>query len=63
LHLIVVSTLISKAKLRTLRVVLVSIPARLTLKLPFMIRQFPSFALKANCLVQQSLEVRECVTL
>jgi hypothetical protein len=63
LYLIVVSTLISRAKLRTLRVVLASISARLTLKLPFMIRHFPSFALKANCLVQQSLEVGECVTL
>jgi hypothetical protein len=63
LHLIVVSTLITRAKLRTLRVVLACISARLTLKFPFMIRQFPSFALKANCLVQQSLEVGECVTL
>jgi hypothetical protein len=63
LHLIVVSTLIPRAKLRTLRVVLASIPARLTLKFPFMIRQLFSFALKANCLVQQSLEVGECMTL
>jgi hypothetical protein len=38
LHLIVVSTLISRAKMRTLRVVLASISARLTLKLPFMVR-------------------------
>jgi hypothetical protein len=38
LHLIVVSTLISRAKLRTLRVVLVNISARLTLHLPFMVR-------------------------
>jgi hypothetical protein len=28
-----------------------------------MVRQFPSFALKANCLVQQSLEVGEGMTL
>jgi hypothetical protein len=63
LHLIVVSTLIFRAKLRTLRVVLASISARLTLKFPFMIRQFSYFALKANCLVQQSLEVGERVTL
>jgi hypothetical protein len=48
LHLIVVSTLIPRAKLRTLRVVLASIPARLTLKFPLMIRQFFSFAFKAN---------------
>jgi hypothetical protein len=51
LHLIVVSTLISRAKLRTLRVVLACTSARLTLKLLFMIRQFSSFDLKANCLV------------
>jgi hypothetical protein len=52
LHLIVISTLISRAKLEPLRVVLVSISARLTLKFAFMIRQFFSFALKANFLVQ-----------
>jgi hypothetical protein len=51
LHLIIVSTLIFRAKLRTLRVVRACVPARLTLELPFMVRQFPSFALKANCLV------------
>jgi hypothetical protein len=38
LHLIVVSTLISRAKLRTLRVVWACVSARLTLKLPFMVR-------------------------
>jgi hypothetical protein len=63
LHLIVVSTLLSRAKLRTLRVVLACVSARLTLKLTFMVRQFTSFALKANCLVQQSLEVGEGMTL
>jgi hypothetical protein len=57
LHLIVVSTLISRAKLRTLRVVQACVSARLTLKLSFMVRQFPSFALKANCLVERSLRV------
>jgi hypothetical protein len=62
-HLIVVSSLISRAKLRTLRVVLACISATLAFKFPFMIRQFPSFALKANYLVQQILEVGECVTL
>jgi hypothetical protein len=50
LHLIVISTLIPRAKLRTLRVVLASIPARLTLKFSLMIRQFFSFALKAIAL-------------
>jgi hypothetical protein len=54
LRLVVVSTLISRAKLRTLRVVRACVPARLTLKLPFVVRQFCSFAFKANCLVQQS---------
>ena len=63
LHLIVVSTLITRAKLRTLRVVLACISARLTLKLLFMVRYFPSFALKAKCLVQQSLEVGKGMTL
>jgi hypothetical protein len=63
LHLIVVSTLISRAKLRTLRVVRACVPARLTLKLPFVVRQFPSFAFKASCLVQQSLDVGEGMTL
>jgi hypothetical protein len=42
--IIIVSTLISKAKLRTLRVVLPSIPAGLSLEFPLMIRQFPSLA-------------------
>jgi hypothetical protein len=63
LHLIVVCTLISRTKLRTLQVVLACVSARMTLKLPFMVRQFPSFAFKANCLVQQSLEVGEGMTL
>jgi hypothetical protein len=63
LHLIIVSTLISRAELRTLRVVRAGVPTRLTLELPFVVRQFPSFAFKANCLVQQSLEVGEGMTL
>jgi hypothetical protein len=63
LNLIVVSTLISRAELRTLRVVRACVPARLTLELPFVVRQFPSFAFKANCLVQQSLEIGEGMTL
>jgi hypothetical protein len=45
LHLIIiVSTLISSAKLRTLRVVLSGVSARLSLEFPLMIRQFHSFA-------------------
>jgi hypothetical protein len=63
LHLIIVSTLISRAKLRTLRVVWACVPAKLTLKLPFVVRQFPSFTFKANYLVQHSLEVGEGITL
>jgi hypothetical protein len=63
LHLIIVSTLIFRVELRTLRVVRACVPARLTLELPFVVRQFPSFAFKANCLVQQSLEVGEGMTL
>jgi hypothetical protein len=38
LHLIIVSTLISRAKLRTLRVVRACVSTRLTLELPFMVR-------------------------
>jgi hypothetical protein len=63
LHLIIVSTLISRAKLRTLQVVRAGVPARLTLELPFVVRQFPSFAFKANCLIQRSLEIGEGMTL
>jgi hypothetical protein len=63
LHLIIISTLISRAELRTLSVVRAGVAAGLTLELPFMVRQFPSFTFKANCLVQQSLEVREGMTL
>jgi hypothetical protein len=50
--IVVVPTLVSEAELRTLGVVLLGVSAGLPLVLPFMIRQFPSFALKANCLVQ-----------
>jgi hypothetical protein len=63
LHLIIISTLISRAELRTLRVVRAVVPARLTLELPFVVRQFPSFSFKANCLVQQSLEIGEGMTM
>jgi hypothetical protein len=45
LHLIItVSNLISRAKLRTLRVVLSGVSARLSLEFLLMIRQFPSLA-------------------
>jgi hypothetical protein len=63
LHLIIISTLISRAELRTLSVVQAGVPAGLTLELPFIVRQFPSFAFKVNCLVQQSLEIGEGMTL
>jgi hypothetical protein len=63
LHLIIISTLISRAELRTLNVVRAGVPAGLTLELPFMVRQFPSFTFKANCLIQQSLEIGESMTL
>jgi hypothetical protein len=38
LHMIIVSTLISRAKLRTLLVVWAGVPARLTLELTFVVR-------------------------
>jgi hypothetical protein len=60
---IIVSTLISRVKLGTLRVVLTGIPAGLFLEFPFMIKQFFSFAFKANCLVKQSLEIGKVVAL
>jgi hypothetical protein len=60
---IIVSTLISRAKLRTLRIVLTSIPTGLPLEFPFMIKQFLSFAFKANCLVKQSLEIGKVVAM
>jgi hypothetical protein len=60
---VVVPTLISGAELRTLGVVLTGIPASLPLVLSLVIRQLFPFAFKANCLVQQSLEVGEIVAL
>jgi hypothetical protein len=60
---VVVSTLISGAELRTLGVVLTGIPASLPLVLSLVIQQLFPFAFKANCLVQQSLEVGETVAL
>jgi hypothetical protein len=63
LHLIIISTLISRAELQTLSIVRAGVPAGLTSELLFVVRQFPSFAFKANCLVQQSLKVGEGMTL
>jgi hypothetical protein len=60
---VVVPTLISRAELRTLRVVWTGIPIGLPLELSLMIKQFFSFAFKANCLVKQSLEVRKAMAL
>jgi hypothetical protein len=48
---VVVPTLISRAELRTLGVVLTGIPAGLPLVLSLVILQLFSFAFKANCLV------------
>jgi hypothetical protein len=59
LRLIIISTLISRAELRTLSVVRSGVRAEMTLELPFVVRQFPYFAFKANCLVQQSMEIGE----
>jgi hypothetical protein len=61
--IVVVSTLISGAKLRTLGVVLPGVSAGLPLVLPFVVGQFFPFVFKANCLVQQSLEIGETVAL
>jgi hypothetical protein len=61
--IIVVPTLISRAELRTLGVVLTGIPAHLPLELSLVIRQLFPFAFKANCLVQQSLEIGKVVAL
>jgi hypothetical protein len=52
LHLIIISTLISRAELRTLSFFRAGVPVGLTLEFPFVVRQFPSFAFKANCLIQ-----------
>ena len=61
---IIVSTLISRAKLRTLRVVMwTSVPATLSLKFQLVIRQFPSISFEANHLVKQCLEIQETVAL
>jgi hypothetical protein len=61
--IVVVSTLISGAELRALRVVFPGISAGLPLVLPLMIGQLFPFAFKANFLVQQSLKVGKVVAL
>jgi hypothetical protein len=60
---VVVSTLIFGAELRTLGVVLPSIPTDMPLVLSLVIQQLFPFAFKANCLVQQSLKVGIVVAL
>jgi hypothetical protein len=60
---VVVPTLVSRAELRTLGVVLPGVSADLPLVLPIVIGQFFPFVFKANCLVQQSLEIGETVAL
>ena len=59
--IVVVSTLISGAELRTLGVVLTGIPAGLPFVLSLVIKQLFPFVFKANCLVQQSLKVGKVV--
>jgi hypothetical protein len=49
---VVVPTLVSRAELRTLGVVLPGISAGLPLVLPLVIGQLFPFGFKANCLVQ-----------
>jgi hypothetical protein len=60
---VVVPTLVSGAGLRTLGVVLSSVPTGFPLVLPLVIGQFFPFVFKANCLIQQSLEIGETVAL
>jgi hypothetical protein len=60
---VVVPTLISRAELKTLLVILTGIPAGLSLKFSLMIKLFFSFAFKANCLVKQSLEIGKVMAL
>jgi hypothetical protein len=61
--IVVVPTLISRAEIKTLEVVLTGIPAGLPLVLSLVIRQLFPFAFKANCLVQQSQKVGKVVAL
>jgi hypothetical protein len=61
--IVVVLTLVSGAELRTLGVVLPGVSAGLPLVLPFVAGPFFPFVLKANFLVQQSLEIGEILAL
>jgi hypothetical protein len=58
---VVVPTLISRAKLRTF--VLTGIPNGLLLELSLVIRQLFPFPFKSNCLIKQSLKVEKVVAL
>jgi hypothetical protein len=58
-----VPTLVFGAELRTLGVVLSGVSVGLPLVLPLMVGQFFPFVFKANCLVQQSLEIGETMAL
>jgi hypothetical protein len=60
---VVVPTLVSGPKLRTLGVILMGIPTGVPLELSLMITQLFSFAFKANCLVKQSLKIGKAVAL
>jgi hypothetical protein len=60
---VVIPTLIPRAELRTLGVVLTGIPVGLPLVLSLVIRQLFPFAFKANYLVKQSLKVGKAVAL
>ena len=61
--IVVVPTLVSRAELRTLRVVLLGVSVGLPFVLPLVVGQFFPFVFKANCLVQQSLKIWETVAL
>jgi hypothetical protein len=61
--IVVVPTLIFGAELRTLGVVLIGIPTGLPLVLSLVIQPLFPFSFKANCLVQQSLEIGKVVAL
>jgi hypothetical protein len=61
--IVIVPTLVSRAELRTLGVVLPGISAGLPLVLPLVVGQFFPFVFKTNCLAQQSLEIGETVAL
>jgi hypothetical protein len=61
--IVVVPTLVSRAELRTLGVVLTGIPAGLPLVLSLVIRQLFPFAFKDIYLIKQSMEVGKAMAL